>query len=401
MEKETTKNRQEPGKLRGGVKKAFQRSGNRKNAGETRNGDRKALLAVVAIGAAVTVFVILTIIQNNLVNNVDRTGVVVALVDVPAGIVLTEENIPDYFGMESRPSADIPAGYYTSGHALVGRVTSREIKAKEIVTASGIVGEDFYAGMEDPVEISIAADKIGQVVGGSLRAGDIVDIKVVIDLSSYYGKNETEEETPEGEAGILEPVTDTGTDTEPDVAAEGGAEAEESLDSGDGSQETGAAGTEPELPEGFLETDTAGELLWELPGLSEGSDLAYSVTGRYASVTVCEGVRVVNVYTSAGLDTAAAEADGSAQVATVINVVVPRHMEDDIFLALEEGTLRISRVVDRAEAEETSGSVPEAEGSTTAVGEESREPETAGSTAEGTTEDATESTAEGAGQEQP
>lgn len=399
MEKETAnaKDRQKPWS---GVKKAFRGNGDRKNAGETRNGDRKALLAVVAIGAAVTVFVILTIIQNNLVNNVDRTGVVVALVDVPVGIVLTEENIPDYFGLESRPSADIPAGYYTSGYALVGRVTGREIKAKEIVTASGIVGEDFYAGMEDPVEISIAADKIGQVVGGSLRAGDIVDIKVVIDLSSYYGKNETEE-TPEGEAGILEPVADTETDTGTDMTAEGGAEADESLDSGDGSQETGAAGTEPELPEGFLETDAAGGLLWELPGLSEGSDLAYSVTGRYASVTVCEGVRVVNVYTSAGLDTAAAEADGSAQVATVINVVVPRHMEDDIFLALEEGTLRISRVVDRAEAEETSGSVPEAEGGTTAVGEESREPETAGSTAEGTTEDATESTAEGAGQEQP
>lgn len=298
---------------------------------ETRSGDKKALIAVVALAAAVIIFVILTIIQNKIVNSVDETGVVVALVDVPEGIVLTEENMMNYFGMESRPSADVPAGYYTSGHALVGKVTGREIRAKEVVTSTCVIGENFYEDVEDPVEISIAVDKIGQVVGGSLRAGDIIDIKVVIDTSYFAGEEEA----------LLDDEGEYSLDNVPEIAAQEGETGEA------GAEEPGEDMTAAEPPEAFTELGSPDPLPGNLPWLSDDAaeSYVYSASGRYASVTVCENVRVVNVYTSAGLDTADAEADGSTQVATVINVVVPRYMEDIIFLAQEDGTLHISRVI--------------------------------------------------------
>lgn len=323
---------------------------------ETRGGDRKALAAVVSIAAAVIIFVILTIIQNKIINSVDEMSVVVALADVPEGIVLTEKNMANYFGLESRPSADVPAGYYTSGYALVGKVTGREIKAKEVVTAACVAGEDFYAGLEDPVEISIAADKIGQVVGGSLRAGDIIDIKVIVD-TSYYTKGETEEMQDE-DTGLPEIGADTGTDAAAGAPGPvGGWQAGE-----EGTAGADGTSAETELPEGFLKTEDSG-FLGDILSEEEKDNMVYSVTGRYVSVTVCEGVKVVNVYNAAGLDTAAAEADGSTQVATVINVAVPRYMEDIIFLAQEEGTLRISRVVDTTarEAESPEADMPSAD----------------------------------------
>lgn len=310
--------------------------GTRKRKGEkpteTRSGDKKALIAVVSIAAAVIIFVILTIIQNKIINSVDETGVVVALVDVPEGIVLTEENMMNYFGMESRPSADVPAGYYTSGHALVGKVTGREIRAKEVVTSNCIIGENLYEDVEDPVEISLSVDKIGQVVGGSLRAGDIIDIKVVIDTSYFAGEEEA----------LLDDEGEYSLDNVPEIAAQEGETGEA------GAEEPGEDMIAAEPPEAFTEIGSPDPLPGNLSWLSDDAaeSYVYSASGRYASVTVCENVRVVNVYTSAGLDTADAEADGSTQVATVINVVVPRYMEDIIFLAQEDGTLQISRVID-------------------------------------------------------
>lgn len=307
---------------------------------ETKNGDKRALFALVAIAVAFSLFIIMTIIQNKIIHSIDQMGVVVAVVDVPEGVILTEENMANYFTVENRASADIPAGYYTSGYALVGKIVSRDIRAKEIVTSACLISEDFYAGIEDPVEISIAADKIGQAVGGSLRAGDIINIKVVIDTSYYAGTGEVtgQESVDYSLEGVPEiTMEDTTPEANNGEQAEGIAE------------ETGTdAGMTAEMPEVFTEVGSLEEMVADMPWLPDdvADNMVFSASGRYASVTVCENVRVVNVYTAAGLDTAAAEADGSKQVATVINVVVPKYMEDAICLAQEDGTLRISRVID-------------------------------------------------------
>lgn len=291
-------------------------------ATKTNKGDKKALIAGVSILAAFIIFIILVAIENKIVKGVDKTGVVVAMTDVPAGIVLNENNIQTLFTVEPRESKSIPAGAYTSGYPLVGTVTARQIQAKEIVTPASLITEDLYADVEDPVELSLDVSKLGQAVGGTLRAGDIIDIKVIVDMSSKTAKNDEEgilEDVDEESGAILTDIPEVepyDENTQPDTIEE----------------QTNMDMTEEDTA--FLETHE--------------DNYIWGATNKYACIPVAEGVRITNVFTSAGLDTETAEADGTTiQVATVINVVVPRAMEDIIYLAMEEGNVYISRVVEK------------------------------------------------------
>lgn len=291
--------------------KHFMRKKNKKQE-KTRHGDRRAVAALAAISFSIVIFVILTIIQNNIINGETKTSVVVCLKTVPKGATFTEENVARYFTTELRNVDDLPQNYLTDTHALIGQVAVREIVVKEIVTTNTVEREIFYEGIENPVEFSIDVSKIGQAVGGSLRAGDLIDIMVVVDMS--YAKTENEETdnfSSYGDFGFFDEQTIT----------------DESI-------------PEQEVVKNITETI--------IPSKAEqnANGYHYSVTGKYACIPILSNVRVVNSYNSAGQPTSEAEADGSVQVATIINIVIPRSKESMVALALEEGTLRLSKIID-------------------------------------------------------
>ena len=298
----------------------------KKSKRQTNGGERKAFWAVIAILAALIVFVVLTIIQRNMVNAGEKAGVVVAAREVPAGILLTQENIQQYFTMAQRLKSEVPADCFTSGYEMVGLITDRKLTAKEIVTANSLKDVDPFEGIEDPVELSIDVDKLSHAVSGTLRAGDLVDIKVVVDMSylqmdSYLdgAQNMSLKDMP----GLLDDEAQA-----------------------------------PEEPEAF-KGEGIDTLAWRERSSFEGP-MAWSATGKYACVTVAENVRVVNVYTAAGEDTARAEASSGNQIATVFTVAVPRSMQDLLYLALEDGTLQIARIVPAKEGQAEEMPVQEA-----------------------------------------
>lgn len=302
----------------------------KKKKKSTSGGDKKAVVALVFIVAAIIVFVVLTIIQKNLINSGEKVNVVVAIKEVPAGLVLTKDNMPSYFTVELRNKADVPEGSYASGAAFVGKVVCRKIYAKEMINPGCVMEKDLYDGIEDPVEISIEAAKLTNAVAGTLRAGDIIDIKVVVDMS--YLAQQEEENLFEGATYIgldnVENIWEAGTGVNPSTTSDPFVY----HDTGDD----------------FTQRDLMAQSIFDL------NTYAFSATGKYASIPVGENIQVVNVYNSAGLDTDHAETMDPTvpQVATVFTVVVPRYMEDVIWLAMEEGTIQISRVVDKSAQED-------------------------------------------------
>lgn len=321
-----------------------------KEAADIKKGDRKALGALVALVAAIIVFVVLTIIQKNIVNQVEQVSVVVAIKDVPKGIVLTEDTIKSYFDVELRNTADVPNGCYSSGYPLIGMITGRDILKKEIVTPTCIVSENIYEGIEDPVEIAIEVGKIGQAVGGSLRAGDIIDIMQIVDMSySLEDDSSMESEISSGgSSGFYDREV-------PEIEYTNASDMLTNSDTGE--TESDVTVITPGNTE-EMEAEEVLELFTSITDILIGNSASYvwSATGRYASVPVCENVRVINAYTSAGVDTASAVESGEEPVASIITIVVPRAMQDKIALAMEEGTLRISRIIDTSKpATETEG----------------------------------------------
>ena len=290
----------------------------KKSKRQTNGGERKAFWAVIAILAALIVFVVLTIIQRNMVNAGEKAGVVVAAREVPAGILLTQESIQQYFTIENRLKAEVPQDSFSSGYEMVGLITGRKLSEKEIVTANSLKDIDPYEGIEDPVELSIDVDKLSHAVSGTLRAGDLVDIKVVVDMSFL----QMDSYLDGAESMSLKDMPGLTDD-------EAGEQKEQYVFEGEG-------------------IDT---LAWRERSSFEGP-MAWSATGKYACVTVAENVRVVNVYTAAGEDTAKVEVSSGNQIATVFTVAVPRSMQDLLYLALEDGTLQIARIVPDTEAEQ-------------------------------------------------
>jgi len=314
--------------------------GKEKKRKKTSGTDRKLVCAIVALIVGIVAFVVMVVIHRYFVNYEETSSVVVATMDIPAGVTLTQENMPTYFAMEERAQTEIPANAFYSGYELINKVTAHDISAKQLITSTSVVDGNFYEGIEDPVEIAIEVSKMGQAVAGTLRAGDKVDVSLVVDISPL--KEEEAEEA--GELSEAPEITV--------VAVPDDMEQTEGVD--------GSVSTEQGIGEEGLVSDESGVYQNGMSaGLLNGTDMlmngmTYSVTGKYGYVTIAENVRIVSAYDSAGVGTAAAEAEGGTQIVTVVNVVVPRSLRDTIFLAMEEGTLRLSRVVEEESDAETS-----------------------------------------------
>ena len=284
--------------------------------------DRKLTIAMVAIITAFIVFIVLLVIQDRIVNEGVTKAVVVATKDIPAGTKLTQENMPNYMAVEQWAVEQIPEGAFTSGYGMVDKVTGRDIKAKELLTESCFYEESFFDEVKDPVEISITLGDLGRAVAGTLRAGDLVDIKTVIQVS-------LDEENTENDGSVtnVDSVPTVGME-DPEVPAEG-----ESVESAENPN------VEITSEEEAVILDMAGNVL-----VNPNLNLTYGVTGEYAVQTIAENVRVVAVYTCGGEGTEQVEAAGGSMIATVINVVVPRSLQDSIYLAMAEGNIQLARV---------------------------------------------------------
>lgn len=293
----------------------------RKRRVATSGGDKKALWAIIAILSALILFVILTIIQKNIVNAGEKVNVVVAEKEVPAGVVLTQDFIEAHFILEQRLKSEVPENAFHSGSEFLGMITDRTLSPREVLTANALISEDPYEGIEDPVEVSIEVEKLSHAVAGTIRAGDYVDIKVVVDMS-YMQQN-----------SLLDGAENLNLDNISSMYDE----------SAEGESEEGSR----------YNINGIDSLEWRERSSFDSEDMTWSPTGKYACVTVAKKVRVLNVYTSAGQNTAQVEENGESQIATVLTLVLPRSMEDLVYLALEEGTVLVSRIVPDEESAET------------------------------------------------
>lgn len=311
-------------------------------AKRTDSGDGTAAVALFALVAAILIFILLTMIQSNVVQNVDKKPVVVAIIDVPEGVLLDESNMAQYFGVEMRPTADLPLGTYENGHDLVNKITSKPILAKEVITPSCLVKEDLFAGVEDPIIIGLEAGRISQAVAGTLRAGDVVDIHVIVKMSDSLldGIDSSSFDTGKDNALSLEGVEPITGNTPAGVVITNQKEEEKKPDKG----------VYTPYSRKFNEMD-----------FSE-ADCIWSPSGTYVSVSLLNNVKVYSVYTSSGVGTDAAETGGQKQVATVVNVIIPRSMASMFELASSDGDIYFSKVINPEpfeveEAQEESQSV--------------------------------------------
>lgn len=102
------------------------------------------------------------------------------LASIAEGTVISEENVAQYFVVTDVYKSMTNQNTIMSFEEIIGKQTSIQLFSGEIVTTANFNDvNEVLARINNPVETSINASDLSQLVGGILREGDIIDISIV------------------------------------------------------------------------------------------------------------------------------------------------------------------------------------------------------------------------------
>ena len=160
----------------------FGRKEDTKQRKKTEKGKYKILISAI-LACAVTVGLIKY--QEQALSKYETVGVVCVKPSVKSlkeGTVINEETVKKYFSVEQRQKNTVSSNALMDMEKLIGKRTSIELCANDVITTAQFsdINEKLHE-ISDPVETSINATDLSQLVGGILRVGDTIDISVIGD----------------------------------------------------------------------------------------------------------------------------------------------------------------------------------------------------------------------------
>lgn len=209
---------------------------------------------IVSFLISVMFFCICMALVKNMTAEEETAPVVVAVQEIPQNTKITEGF--GSFTIKEIPVSLLPEGALTDIGQAAGQFTVCGIGKNQILSKTLFTDkESMAAKVQEPLEVSVGADRIAQTVGGTVREGDRINVSAV--NNTYVT----------GEDGIN--------------------------------------------------------------------------TYVYTSQTIASNVYVTGTFTAAG---ARVDSHDTEQPVTVINIIIPAAAEESFNEALEDGTLRISRI---------------------------------------------------------
>lgn len=116
-------------------------------------------------------------VERRLLKTEEYVSVYVAKETVEKNTIVTVENIGELFSLEERRTDWLPDGSVSDAGQLLGMTVKYGYGRNEIVTIEGLSASDMRVeGIERPVEVSLDAGSLSQVVGGIIREGDRINI---------------------------------------------------------------------------------------------------------------------------------------------------------------------------------------------------------------------------------
>lgn len=108
---------------------------------------------------------------------------------IAEGTVINEENVSKYFVLADVNKPLTNNHTLTSLEAVMGKKTAIQLFSGETVTTADFIDvNEVLSNISNPVETSINASDLSQLVGGILREGDIIDISIVADTGEILYK---------------------------------------------------------------------------------------------------------------------------------------------------------------------------------------------------------------------
>lgn len=130
--------------------------------------------------AAAALFGALIGIEKNMLDDYAKETVVLCREEVSKGTKITEKNVGQYFYVYDVDAVLVDESCVKEKEELIGAVMKKTFTAHEIIREDGFAAEtEIYERYQEPVEASVAVGNPDDIVSGTVRRGDYVDIAVV------------------------------------------------------------------------------------------------------------------------------------------------------------------------------------------------------------------------------
>ncbi len=158
--------------------------------------DKNILPGAIVVGLIVSIIIYLVMInvEKNALADFEKGVIYVALMDIPKGTLVQEDNYSDYLERKELDKDVIPEKAISSPEQINDLIASNTIDKGTMVTLGMFESiNDITKNMKNPVIAGCKADDLYQIVGGVLRAGDRVHIysmdeegMVMLEWSNVY-----------------------------------------------------------------------------------------------------------------------------------------------------------------------------------------------------------------------
>ncbi len=140
---------------------------------------------VISLIIAIILFVALLFIESKVIAPNGTTNVVIATSDIDKGVVITSENVNTYFKEKENVDGELEvSNSIKSLDELIDTKVNSNINKGEVVSQNDVLDkESILADIQEPIEVSLKVEDISQMVGGTVREGDMIDISVVDEIS--------------------------------------------------------------------------------------------------------------------------------------------------------------------------------------------------------------------------
>lgn len=149
---------------------------------------------VISLVCAMTLFIGLVFLQNYFTEDITYEEIIVSIKTIPEGEIITKSNFDTYFGAQNINILTLNEGVLKreDSEKLLNKKAKVTLYQGEIITLKDFKDLNVYTDyIEDPIEISIAADSMASSDGGKIRAGDLVNITLM-----FTGEQLSENKTP-------------------------------------------------------------------------------------------------------------------------------------------------------------------------------------------------------------
>ena len=154
-----------------------------KNKKDTAVAGKKKTVVWMLLGSicvAAALFFVLVGVEKNILSDYQKDTVVLCKTDIEKGTQITEDNVDQYFYNYDVDVAMLKSDCIRDKQELVGTIANRDMTSQEVVRDRFCTEEaGIYERYQEPIEASIEANGAGDIVSGTIRRGDYVDIAVV------------------------------------------------------------------------------------------------------------------------------------------------------------------------------------------------------------------------------